>query len=408
MSEPAERDVIAAFEGAAPIALAATPPKELVAPAPHPDDTWQLPGGTAWVYYGEGNSGLVRPVLMADGFNSGPSSLDELWAGLQGSACPLIGELRRRGRDVVLIGFDERSAAILDNASTATEAVRRAAAERPGRTRLAVGGFSMGGLVTRYALARMETEGIDHQAGVYFSYDSPHNGAHIPLSLQAFAHYIRRLDSRFSDQMNSPAAQQLLWRHIEDWSDKPGVSPLRTQFLDELERVGGWPRIPRILAVANGTGDGTGNGIEPGTTAVKGKGLAITGTDLRTMPPEGDSLAATLRVVTAQKNDVLAENPPDVAGAPGGTLESFRILADVLNKIIGLGVDTPVEDHCFVPSVSAVAVRGLDTHQDLYADIASLPPDEAQVDDSLCATRNERHTKVTEELCTWLLDRLPD
>ncbi|MFF5637344.1 esterase/lipase family protein [Streptomyces sp. NPDC012825] len=408
MSEPTEREVTEAFQAAAPIVLAATPPKKQAAPAPTPDATWELPGGTAWVYYGEGNQALVRPVLMADGFNSGPSSLDDLWAGLEKSAYPLISELRRRGRDVVLIGFDERSASVLNNAQTATAAIFRAIAERLGGTRLMVGGFSMGGLVTRYALARMETDRIDHQVGVYFSYDTPHNGAHIPLSLQAFAHYISKLDSRFSDQINSPAARQLLWRHIENWSDKPGVSPLRTEFLDELEKAGGWPRIPRILAVANGTGNGTGNGIKPGTTAVKGKGLGITGTDLRTMPTGSDTLAATLRVVTLKKNDVLAENLPDIEGAPGGTLESFQILADALNKIIGLGVDNPVKDHCFVPTVSAVATRGLDTHDDLYADIESLDPDHFQVDDFLCASQNERHTEITEELCTWLLDRLPD
>ncbi|NEA46698.1 alpha/beta hydrolase [Streptomyces sp. SID10815] len=408
MPEPTEREVTDAFKAAAPIALAATPPKEQVAPAPQPDDTWSLPGGTAWVYYGDRNQGLVRPVLMADGFNSGPSSLDDLWAGLENSAYPLISQLRRRGRDVVLIGYDERSASILDNAQTATAAILRAVAERLGDSRLMVGGFSMGGLVTRYALARMEMQRIDHQVGVYFSYDSPHNGAHIPISLQAFAHYIRKLDSRFSDQMNSPAARQLLWRHVENWSDKPDVSPLRTQFLDELDRVGGWPRIPRLLAVANGVGDGTGNDIQPGTTAVKGKGLGITGTDLRTTATGSDALAATLRVVTQQKNDVLTEGLPDIDGAPGGTLESFQILADALNKVIGLGVDNPVEEHCFVPAVSAVAIRGVETHEDLYTDIDSLAPDEAQVDDYFCAMQNERHTKVTEELCTWLLDRLPD
>ncbi|GGX19276.1 hypothetical protein O1M07_25380 [Streptomyces albulus] len=47
--------------------------------APAPDQPWQLPGGTAWVYYGEGHQGLVRPVLLADGFNTGRSDLDLSW-----------------------------------------------------------------------------------------------------------------------------------------------------------------------------------------------------------------------------------------------------------------------------------------------------------------------------------------
>ena len=40
----------------------------------------------------------------------------------------------------------------------------------------------MGGLVTRYALAKLETENVEHQVGTYFSYDSPHQGAWIPIS----------------------------------------------------------------------------------------------------------------------------------------------------------------------------------------------------------------------------------
>ncbi|MET7300759.1 hypothetical protein [Embleya sp. NPDC005575] len=408
MSEPTERDASDALKAAPPIVLAAGP-RELPAQAPpQPDETWELPGGIAWVYHGEGNQGIVRPVLMADGFNTGPSTLEFLWAGLENGGYPLITELRRRGRDVILLGFAERSASILDNAEAAIAAIMRTIAEQMGDSRLTVGGFSMGGLVTRYALASMEYQRMDHRTAVYFSYDSPHNGAHIPLSLQAFAHYIRKLDPRFSDQMNSPAARQLLWRHIENWSDKPSVSPLRTQFLDELERVGTWPQIPLKLALANGVATGSGNGIKPGTTAVKGKGLGIIGTDLRTTPTGADTLSATLRVVTPQKNEARVEGLPDIDGAPGGTLESFEILADALNKVLGLGVANPIAEHCFVPAVSAIAARGLDTHDDLYTNIDALDPEQAEVDEFVCASHNERHTQVTQELCTWLLDRLPD
>jgi triacylglycerol esterase/lipase EstA (alpha/beta hydrolase family) len=52
-----------------------------------------------------------------------------------------------------------------------------AAAERTGGTPLVVGGLSMGGLVTRYALAMLERDNPEHEVGTYFSYDSPHRGA---------------------------------------------------------------------------------------------------------------------------------------------------------------------------------------------------------------------------------------
>lgn len=409
MSEPTEREVVDALKAAPPITLAAGPHELPPQTPPDPDATWELPGGMAWVYCSPQNRKMItRPVILADGFNTGPSTLAFSWAGLELSGFPLISELRNRGRDVILLGFQERSASILDNAQAAMAAILRTTAEQVGNSRLAVGGFSMGGLVTRYALAKMETQRMDHRTGLYFSYDSPHNGAYIPVSLQAFAHYIRKLDARFSDQINSPASQQLMWRHMSDWQGKPEISPLRTEFLDAMERVGGWPQIPRLIGVANGVGTGVGNGIKPGQTAVKGKGLGIVGTDLRTMPAAPDSLAATLRVITPQKPEVQAPALPDIDGAPGGMLDSFKILADALNKVIGLGVENPIKDHCFVPSVSGVAMRGLDTHEDLYANIDGMSPDESLLDDFLCASQNEPHTKITEELCTWLMDRLPD
>ncbi|KUL35110.1 hypothetical protein ADL22_28455 [Streptomyces sp. NRRL F-4489] len=404
-----ENQAAEALRAAAPILLGAGP-RAAAAEAPPPGETWNLPGGTAWVYFGEGNRHLTRPVLLADGFNSGPSDLDLSWEHFERGPFPLISELRRRGRDVVLVGYDERSASILDNATVATAAVLEAIARRVGGHPLTVGGFSMGGLVTRYALARMEAERIDHQTAVYFSYDSPHTGAWIPIALQAFAHYIKRINAGFSRQINSPAAQQLLWRHIADWDDKPAVSPLRTEFLARLAEVGDWPRRPRLLALANGPGDGSGNGIRPGVPAVIGKGLAVAGTELLTQS-EGDArLVARLRVVTPPPaKEVRTDHLPAFDGAPGGTLEGFGILADTLNKLVllGYGVENPVREHCFVPAVSAVAIREPDTAADLYAAIDELPPEESPLDEFVLASQNEGHTLITEELSTWLLDRLP-
>lgn len=409
MSEPNAQQIAQALQADPPIVLAPGPRGTPSRIPPSPNDVWSLPGGTAWVYYGEGNAGLTRPVIMADGFNTGPSTPEFSWSVLEWDNYPFLSELRRRGRDVILLGFTERSASIQENSRAAIAAIQEAITRRLGDHPLAVGGFSMGGLVTRYALARLETMKMDHQTALYWSYDSPHRGASIPISLQAFAHYTRALDSRFSDQMNSPASRQLLWQHIAEWQDAPSTSKERIEFLADLERMGRWPRIPRLIGVGNGVGSGTGNGIKPGLTAVRGKGLAVIGTDLRTQPTGTDSLVAAMRVLTVQKPDVHAPGLPDIDGAPGGTLAGFGILADELNKlaILGMGVEDPIRSHCFVPAVSAVAVRDLDTHDDLYVDIDGLSAGDSELDEFMLASHNEEHTKITDELCTWIMDRLP-
>ncbi|MFF8717476.1 esterase/lipase family protein [Streptomyces sp. NPDC015184] len=403
-----EEQAAEAFQSGSPVILAPGPRTTDRIPPP-PSDVWELPYGTAWVYHGEGNGQLTRPVLIADGFSVGPSDLSLTWELLEYGPFPLLSELRRRGRDVVLIGYHERSASILQNAEAVMAAVIEAIGRRVGDHPLTVGGFSMGGLVTRYALAKLETDGIEHQAQLYYSWDSPHTGASIPIALQAFAHYIKKLDPRFSDQINSPAAQELLWKHIANWQDKPATSERRLAFLRALAEVGNWPRSrqTRLIALANGPGNGTGNGVAPGAEALIGKEAAITGTKLWTQSEGDDQLVAKLRVVTVPTREIRTSGMPDIDGAPGGTLPGFGILADALNEIQGFGVVNPIREHCFVPAVSAISVREPATHDDLYTPISDEELEEVPFHAVRLASQSETHTLVTEELATWFLDQLP-
>ncbi|MFF2141741.1 esterase/lipase family protein [Kitasatospora sp. NPDC058190] len=368
-----------------------------------PDEKWELPNGFAWVFYGDGNQGITRPVIMADGFNLGKSDLRWLAEGLDADY-PLMTQLRQRGRDVILLGFEERSASILDNAEAAIVAIRRTLAEQLGDAPLTVGGFSMGGLVTRYALARLEMQRKDHRTRLYFSWDSPHRGATIPVGLQAFSHFIPFAND-FARQMDSPAARQLLWRHYDPKTKKIGVAPERTEFLRKLDEVGGWPRIPRLIALANGRGDGIGlPDVKPGDVAYELKKLYRGSKFYVQAQGAGAKSAELFRLVPPGKQEVTTDGFPELDGAPGGTLHTYRILADTLKDTAGL----KHEDICFVPSVSAVAIRDIEKQDDLYAKVDDLSPDESDVDDFICSSTTTAHTAITEELGSWLLERLPD
>jgi hypothetical protein len=385
--------------------LSSTPPAQLPCPVPEPDERWQLPNGFAQVYYGERHEGIVRPVIMADGFNLGRSDLDWLYAGLDRDFA-FLSELRRRGYDVVLVGFEERTASVLDNAQTVSDAVMRVRAEQRGDAPLTVGGFSMGGLITRYALARLETQRVDHRTGLYFSYDTPHRGAVVPVGLQAFAHFIP-VPNDFARQMNSPAARQMLWRHYDPATGAIGIAPERTEFLRRLAEAGNWPRLPRILTLANGRGDGTGLDVPPGETALKVDRI-YPGTLFSTQAQGDEVVVAELkRRFPAAEKTVRTTGFPELDSAPGGTLHSYGILDAMLRKL-GARTELRHADVCFVPSVSAVAIRDLDQQKDLYADIDTLDPSESEADDFVCSSATTAHTAITEELCRWLLDRLPD
>ncbi|MER5987206.1 hypothetical protein [Streptomyces sp. NPDC001787] len=377
------------------------------AEVPRPDEEWDLPHGFARVYYGEGNRGIVRPVVMADGFNLGRSDLDALYRGLDGDF-PFLSELRRRGRDIILLGYDDRGASILENAEAVIAAVLRTSAEQLGDAPLTVGGFSMGGIVTRYALAKMEYQRMDHRTRLYFSYDSPHRGAVIPIGLQAFSHFIP-VANNFARQMNSSAARQMLWRHYNNEDGTVRIDPEREKFLEALREVGGWPMTPLKVAVANGRGDGTGLDVPPGQVALASTGkLVYPGTTFFTQAEGHEVVVAELkRLFPKAEKTITTSGFPALDGAPGGSLNSYGILGNMLKKF-GATVELNHPDVCFVPSVSAVAVRDIDQPADLYANIDELSPEESELDDYVCSSETTGHTAITEELCTWLMDRLPE
>ena len=91
-------------------------------PVRDPDETWDLDGGSAYVYRVPGNETLTQPVIIADGFGAGSTLLREwngLW-GLEGAPGHAWGsQLHERGRDVIVLGYDSRNAPIRDNAEVA-------------------------------------------------------------------------------------------------------------------------------------------------------------------------------------------------------------------------------------------------------------------------------------------------
>ena len=393
------------------------------------DHEWDLVAGlgTAWVFCAPAHDKrLVEPVIVSDGFNSGPTDIrfiyGELESGLGGEGSPgytFITELNNRGKDVIILGYSERSASILENAKAAIRCIELAIEESPEDARLAVGGFSMGGLVTRYALAKIETDGDlpSHQTATYFSYDSPHRGAWIPISLQAFAHFFKAEAPAASAQINSPAAQELLLHHLTTHNQTAVESPsdLRTAFLTELERVGGFPKAVGLtrVGVANGPVSGVPNSVEANKPALTYTAYpGIYPAKLWTQSDTANQVVAQLwktGMLVAYKRKTTGMLEFD--GAPGGMLPSFKIAADALN-VVPEPPATPLpgetvahyDSICFIPVASAVAVRDIDDHASLYEPI--LDTETSDLHDYQCASHSEAHSLMTEQLGGWLVEQI--
>jgi len=124
----------------------------------------------------------------------------------------------------------------------------------------------MGGLVTRYTLARMERENKSHDVEIYISGDSPHKGANIPLGGQSLALFTGKDSKEFKSLMR-PASVQMLYQNIlaeimrgnieviDDETPVRGESKylnLRTAFLNEYEDLG-FPNNVIKLGLSNGS-----------------------------------------------------------------------------------------------------------------------------------------------------------
>lgn len=279
---------------------------------------------------------------------------------------------------------------------------------------LVVVGPSMGGQIARFALAYMEKRYNDpndvvayqkvewrHNVRLYFSLDSPHNGANIPLGLQHFVN-IFAAATKETDlvaglaELNSPAARQLtLQHHTQGTASLP--DPLRTSFVNTLSSLGNFPSQLRRIAVTNGSlngirqSDQNGQIIRAGERAffLEQRGIPCCGTGgviarllwpiaaiARTITtasakvyyaPEYGQLSQVTRTYLFQPGSYHGERTRDAIGlsgtcsldgAPGGYRGFFNSFVngtyrgDPFEKFT---IYSPRDKACFIPTLSGLA-----------------------------------------------------
>jgi hypothetical protein len=270
---------------------------------------------------------------------------------------------------------------------------------------MAVVGASMGGLIARYALAYMEQEGFEHGTRLYLSFDSPHRGANIPLGIQYWMEFFAEDSAEAAflrDRLNSPAARQLLVYHFTVPPGSAGENdPLMDAFSADLAAVGDYPSIPRKVAVANGSGYGAGQGFSPGEQLIlyEYSSLLVDIVGNVWAVPDGssgmvfDGLMDIIWPLPDRDMRVTVSGTKPYDSAPGGTRASM-VQMDTTEAPYG-DIVALHDDHCFIPTVSAL---DLDT-DDLFYDIAGDPSimDITPFDAIYYPALNEEHVTITPE-----------
>lgn len=361
---------------------------------------------------------LDRPVILIDGFDPGDGrDIDAMYHMLDfgGTGENLADLIRAEGYDVILLNFpvytrpgtstviDGGADYIQRNAMILVELINQINAQKEGNRQNVIIGPSMGGLISRYALKYMEMNGMDHDARLYLSFDSPHLGANVPIGVQHLFNYMaygpvgdESVQVVVDGMLRSPAAREMLIDHFESHLQAgsefefdgskllPDGSPgFRDVFQNELDAMG-FPENTRNVAIINGAGDGTTNGT-PGMTVIDHT-FDLTSTQraiiqLHFTPNAGQTLEVSnfkgqvwvFVWVTIYESMANAQSPSYTAGldaSPGGRFDMTSIAESAPeNDMIQEFLDNlQIEYFSFIPALSSMAITST---QNLYDPVES-------------------------------------
>jgi len=405
-------------------------------------------------YFGEGeyeifldnlDGVLDKPIIVLDGFDPGDGrDITGLYNSLTYGGNNLADIVRDEGFDIVVLNapqyttggkaIDGGADYIQRNAMVLVELINLMNDQKVGDEELVVLGPSMGGLIARYALSYMEQNSLDPETRLYISFDSPHRGANIPISLQYLVNYLaQQLNDPdalaiVENVLNSPAAKEMLYDHLlahlqsgSTYLQDPakllpeGAPDFRDAFQAELDALG-FPQTVRNVAMVNGSSQGTTTG-DPGmlvvdTTLDLGSG-ATADVALRFTPEAGltntvtsfDSFLFGFPVESFDANGQSFAFTDGVDAAPGGTSNiSAALEGGGNNPIIDDFIAALNQDeYSFIPVLSALAISN---ENDWY-----VAPDIGGIHNSAFVntyipSENESHVEITAASAQFALDEI--
>jgi hypothetical protein len=220
------------------------------------DSEWDDPNTTARAYikYGSDCQKLSRPLIIVEGFDAKDEyGFQDLYIALNNGRENAIGFIETAadaGYDVIILDFEGRGGADMRENGRVLERLINYCNEQTNYSEpLIVMGHSMGGVVSRWTLRKMELEGKNHNTRLYVSSDAPHQGANIPLGIQQISKkfnnytlgYVPEIAVNYN-ALNSTAARQLLLSYVENNGQ---AMPEHTNFYNELDTMG-YPSCKRI------------------------------------------------------------------------------------------------------------------------------------------------------------------
>lgn len=145
---------------------------------------------------------ITRPLIVAEGFDlssvtnpekkGGDLSLGDFGISLRGELAAILNNNDQQ-YDIIYVDWHNGVGDIRENAETLKKIIKYVndkKAENGSTEPNVVVGQSMGGLVSKYALTKLEQEGYNHQVKLFVTHDSPLRGAVIPAGAQFMVRHV--------------------------------------------------------------------------------------------------------------------------------------------------------------------------------------------------------------------------
>lgn len=337
------------------------------------------------------NGSFDKPVIFVEGYDPDNRFSFSDYQDRLGST--FFSDLARDGRDFVFIDFNNGGAAIESNANELVAAINQVNSQKVGSHPNAVVGFSMGGLVARWALKDMEDRGLDHNTSLYISFDAPHRGANVPYDIKTNIDHMYEKVKKYSvnqfkiprEVIYSPAGKQMIM-----WGTDSA------NFYRSLESKG-YPNNLRRVAFANGSSTSQTQGLYQGQMALDYKYELLQSRQYR------KSLKTNvMRVCNYPCNPV---GYAHVDNAAGSTFPSFARLrtelknadANISAALLDIDIFSDNTDNMatnFIPTVSALDIKGHDYDDDISS--SSLRFNESPFDETYVSSSNYPHESFTQ------------
>lgn len=218
------------------------------------------------VRYSDANLGLQKPLILVEGFESSTKAYgnisyeglasgyiynkgERIYLGMEKLAW-LYDSLNQAGFDIVNVDFKDAKLSIEENAVNVLKVLNWVEKQNSTYPSVVVGA-SMGGLISRMALLQLEDAGCCMRIAGFGTFDTPHQGAFIPIGLQAAAKRMGEMlwmlpsKQSYKHAINSKAAREMLVEHFDQSASTDRYR--LTNYLDDR-----WPNVRRF-AISNGS-----------------------------------------------------------------------------------------------------------------------------------------------------------